>query len=238
MVFAAGDLFDAAAGDGGVGFGSSVMAGSVGGRSKSSCSLMSSQLGLLVEPRGLAVHADERPFALELGAVEDELQRAVAQAGVDVGVGGLRLPGALVPDHDGAAAVLALGDDAFEAAVLHGVVFDLHGEALVGDDVAGALGDGPGFEDAVPAEAEVVVEVRGGVLLDDEGESGGGCSVGFGGLPAGLGRDLEVAHGAVARELLVYKITAERSDSMAARSAIVKAGTKRCWILSQERAGK
>ena len=48
------------------------------------------------------------------------------------------------------------------------------GEALVGDDVAGALGDGPAFEHAVPAEAEVVVQVRGGVLLDDEGEVRGG----------------------------------------------------------------
>ncbi len=88
----------------------------------------------------------------------------------DVLVAGLRVPGALVPDHDGAAAVLAFGDDALEAAVLHGVVFDLHGEAAVAGVVAGAFGDGPGFEHAVPAEAEVVVQVRGGVFLDDEGE--------------------------------------------------------------------
>ena len=92
---------------------------------------------------------------------------------VDVFVAGLRVPGALVPDHDGAAAVLAFGDDAFEAAVLHGVVFDLDGEAAVAGVVAGAFGDGPGFEHAVPAEAEVVVQVRGGVLLDDEGEAFG-----------------------------------------------------------------
>ena len=109
-------------------------------------------------------------FPLSLSPCRMNLRRAGAQAFVDVGVGGLRLPCALVPEHDGAAAVLALGDDAFEAAVLHGVVFDLDGEALVGDDVAGALGDGPAFEHAVPAEAEVVVEVRGGVLLDDEGQ--------------------------------------------------------------------
>ena len=139
-------------------------------------------------PADLPLHADERPFALQLGAVEDELERAVAQAFVDVGVAGLRLPGALVPDHDGAAAVLAFGDDAFEAAVFHGVVFDLDGEALVGDDIAGALGDGPAFEDAVPAEAEVVVKVGGGVLLDDEGMlAGRGFCGGFGAADLPLG---------------------------------------------------
>ena len=94
-----------------------------------------------------------------LGAVKDELQLAVAEAGVDVGVAGLGLPGALVPEHDGAAAVLAGGDDAFEAAVLDGVIFDLDGEAFIGDDVGRALGAGPGFEHAVPAEAEIVMEV-------------------------------------------------------------------------------
>ena len=133
--------------------------------------------------------------------MEDELQRAVAQAGVDVGVAGLRLPCALVPDHDGAAAVLALGDDALEAAVLHGVVFDLDGEALVPHVIAGALGDGPAFEDAVPAEAEVVVQAGGGVLLDDEGLlAGGDCGGGFGaGFAGRLGGHAEVAHRAVAR---------------------------------------
>ena len=203
MVFAGGDLFHGAAGDDGVGFG--VGDGGVGGRALEVVVLLDEEpVGLgLVEPPELAVHADERPLALHLGAVEDELERAVAQAGVDVGVGGLRLPGALVPEHDGAAAVLALGDDAFEAAVLHGVVFDLDGEALVRDDVAGALGDGPGLEDAVPAEAEVVVEVRGGVLLDAEGELRAvGSSCDFA-AAAGFGGDVEVAHGAVARELLV-----------------------------------
>ena len=77
--------------------------------------------------------------------MEDEFEGAVAEAGVDVGVGGLRLPGAVVPEHDGAAAVLALGDDALEAAVFHGVVFDLDGQALVGGDVAGAFGYSPGL---------------------------------------------------------------------------------------------
>ena len=150
--------------------------------------------------------------------MQDELERAVAQACVDVGIAGLRLPGALVPDHDGAASVLAFGDDAFEAAVLHGVVFDLDGEALVSDNIAGALGDSPAFEDAVPTEAEVVMEAGGGVLLDDEGIVAGRqvCGDGFGlcfgaGFAAGLRGDLEVAHGAIERELLVDCVSRRRS---------------------------
>src|ERR1035441_5419867 len=167
VIFAAGDLIDAAAGDNGVGFG--VGDGGRGGRPLEVVVLLDEQpVGFGLGAAGAAMHADERPLSLELRAVKDELQRARAQAGVNVGVGGLRLPRALVPDHHGAAAVLALGDDAFEAAVLHGVVFDLHGEALVGDDVAGALGDGPGFEHAVPAQSEVVVQMRSGMLLDYE----------------------------------------------------------------------
>ncbi len=89
------------------------------------------------------MHADERPLSFELGAVQDELQRALAQALVDVGERGLRLPCALVPEHHRAAAVLALGDDALEPAVLDGMVFHLNGEALVRDDIAWTLGDGP-----------------------------------------------------------------------------------------------
>ena len=88
------------------------------------------------------------------------------------------------------------------------MVFDLDGEALVSHVKAGALGDGPALEDAVPAEAEVVVEARGGVLLNDEGLlAGGDVEFGFGaGFSGRLGGDGEVPHGAVAGELLVYKV--------------------------------
>ena len=198
MSFCAGDFFHGAAGDGGVG-------GFVGDGGVGFGALVLVVL-LNKEPVGIAVagagfHADERPLAVQFGAVEDKFQGAVAKAGVNVGVAGLRLPCALVPDHDGASAVLAFGDDAFEAAVLHGVVFDLNGETLVSDEIAGALGDGPAFEDAVPAEAEVIVQAGGGVLLDDEGLlAGGDCGGGFGaGFAGRLGGHAEVAHRAVAR---------------------------------------
>src|SRR5271168_3083357 len=63
----------------------------------------------------LAAHPDERPLAVPLRAMQEELERAVAQTCIDVRVGSLRLPCDFVPEHDGAAAVLALGDDALEA---------------------------------------------------------------------------------------------------------------------------
>ena len=138
----------------------------------------------------VAVHADEGPVAVHLFAVEGELEIALFQALVDVDE---RLPGALIPDHDGASAVLAFGDGSFEAAVFDGVVFDLDGEALVGGVVAGAFGDGPAFEDAAPAEA---------LLQDAEGERlAGGATLA--GAATGFGSHGEVAHGAVAGELAV-----------------------------------
>ncbi len=154
MGFGAGNFLDAASGNGGVG--GFVGDGGVGFGALVLVVLLDEEpVVLLVTRAGL--HADERPFAVELGAVEDELQRAVAEAGIDIRVAGLRFPAALVLDHDGASSILALGDDAFEAAVLHGVIFDLDGEALVFHVVGRALGAGPGFQDAVPAEAEVEV---------------------------------------------------------------------------------
>ena len=65
---------------------------------------------------------------------------------------------AAVPEQHRAAAVLALGDHALEAAVLDRVVLDLHGEALLGRVEARPLGHGPALEHAVELEAEVVVQ--------------------------------------------------------------------------------
>ena len=178
VVALAGDLVHGAAGDGGVGFGVGD-----GGRGFGALEVV---VFFDEEPVGLVRGAPARAGGFARGAMRmsvhlpcslvpsrTNLSEPSCEGLRDVFVAGLRVPGALVPDHDGAAAVLAFGDDAFEAAVLHGVVFDLHGEAAVAGVVAGALGDGPGFEDAVPAEAEVVVQMRGGVLLDDEGEAFG-----------------------------------------------------------------
>ena len=67
-------------------FGSaSVMASSLLLRSKSSCSLMRSQLGLF-SFAALPPMRDQSPFALHLGAVHDELQRSGSQTFIHIRV--------------------------------------------------------------------------------------------------------------------------------------------------------
>ena len=75
---------------------------------------------------------------------------------------------AVVPDLDGAGAVLALRDLAFEVPVLDRVVLDVHGEMLLAGLERRALGNGPARERAVSLQAEVVVQPAGVVALDDE----------------------------------------------------------------------
>ena len=157
MVFATGNLFERALGDDGVWLG--VGDGWGGGWALEVVVFFDEQPVGFALGGGFAAHTDQRPLAVHLGAVKNELEAPVAETGVDIGVALLWFPGSLVPKHDSASAVLASGDDALEAAVFHGVVFHLDGEALVGDDVAWTLGAGPALQDAVPTKAEVVVQV-------------------------------------------------------------------------------
>src|SRR5262249_17762578 len=70
------------------------------------------------------------------------------------------------------AAIFSLGDRAFEGAVLEGMVLNLDGEAFFGWIEAGAFGHGPADERAVHFEAEIGVETRGVVFLDNEAMGG------------------------------------------------------------------
>ena len=121
----------------------------------------------------------------QLLAFQTELEAALAQARMGVLD---RLPRPVVPEQDGAAAVLALRDDPLEVAVFDRVVFGHHREALVLGIEAGALGHRPALEDAFHLQAEVVMEPGGGVLLDDEGPAFARLL-----LAAGLGSDRKVA---------------------------------------------
>src|SRR6185436_19318401 len=76
----------------------------------------------------LVVDPDERPAPLQLFAVERELEAAGVVALVRVL---LRLPRPAVPQEHRAPAVLALGDDALERAVLDGMILDVHREAPI-----------------------------------------------------------------------------------------------------------
>ena len=102
-----------------------------------------------------------------------------------------RLPRALVPEHDDPRAV-ALGDDAFERAVLDRVILDVHRQTLVGGIDRGALGHGPREQHAVVFEPEVVVQMTGEMFLDAEEERRTLLALRRLG-PRGLGADGEVS---------------------------------------------
>ena len=85
----------------------------------------------------VALHADQGELALELLAVEPELELSGLKLFeqdllVSFGVGGLdRLVGPLVPDHHRPGAVVALGDRAFKRAVFERMIFHLDREAPI-----------------------------------------------------------------------------------------------------------
>ena len=127
----------------------------------------------LAGARVVGVHADEGPAAMHLLAFKVELEMAFGESAIDVGIILYRFPFAEIPQHHGSAAILALGDGAFEVSVFDGMVFHLDGETLVGGQIARSFGDGPAFEYAIPGEAEIVVQMRGGMFLNDEGKRRG-----------------------------------------------------------------
>src|SRR5580692_7028909 len=79
-----------------------------------------------------------------------------------------KLIGPAIPQHDAARTVVSFGNDALEGPIFERVIFDHHGQALLGWVEGGAFGDGPGFEDAVDFQAQVIVQVRGVMPLDAE----------------------------------------------------------------------
>src|SRR5262245_5166534 len=87
----------------------------------------------------------ERPPSRELLALERELQRAGTVGLVRITDG---LPGAAIPQQDGAAAVLSLGNDALEVAVVEGVILDVHRQPFVPRIEAWPLRDRPALQDA------------------------------------------------------------------------------------------
>ena len=96
------------------------------------------------------------------------------------------MPGAIVPDHHGAAAVFAFGNDAFEAAVFERMIFDVHREALDGGIEARSFGHGPREQNAVELEAEIVMEAVARCFWMTYW-SFGGADFFFCGAPAGSG---------------------------------------------------
>src|SRR5581483_11286485 len=97
-------------------------------------------------------HAHQMPAAVKLLAVEIENEVTFGVALVRIAFG---KPAALIPDHDRAAAVFALGDRALEAVVFDRVVLDVDGEALFVGFEARAAGHGPALHHAIELEPQI-----------------------------------------------------------------------------------
>src|SRR5262245_16891450 len=96
--------------------------------------------------------------------MEDEFELAGTIAFARIAHG---LPGAAVPEHDGAAAVFSLRYDAFEAALLDGMILDVHRQSLHARVEAWPLGDRPAFQDTVKLQPKVVMQMARSMFLND-----------------------------------------------------------------------
>ena len=128
--------------------------------------------------RVLGAHQGER--ALHLLAAQEEAQLPFRQpvprplfrlrAIVEPGSAFVRRVDAAVPDDHLSRPVLAGRYDPLERRIIVGVVLDVDREALVARIERRPLGAGPGLQDAVALEPDVIMQSPGGVLLDDEEE--------------------------------------------------------------------
>src|SRR3546814_17186576 len=97
------------------------------------------------------------PLAGQPLAPKPELHPALGVALVRVA---LRLPDPSVPEHDGAAAILALRDDTLEGVVVQRVILDMNGQPTVGGIEARAQGPGSTLQRASQFQPEIVLQDR------------------------------------------------------------------------------
>ena len=117
------------------------------------------------EPLSLS-HTHKHPRAAKLFPVEGEFEIALRQRAIDIFHFGL--PRAAIPDHDGPASILSFRDHAFELEIIDRMIFGLESGPRLTFREREILRDRPRLQDAVDLEAEVPVERRRVVLLDDE----------------------------------------------------------------------
>ncbi len=141
----------------------SVMSGWPARRPNSSSALISSHCSVF-SPRPRP-HADQMPPASQPAAFERDVEVAFPKSLVRIGGGA---PSPPIPHDHRTAAILALGNVAFEIEVLHRVIFGANGEPLLADDHAGPSRHRPALERAVELEPQVVVNAARIVLLHHE----------------------------------------------------------------------
>ena len=145
--------------------------------------------GLAAEFAAARAHQIKAAFQVFAVELEFEMPLGIPRDRVFLGP-----PGAAIPEHHGAGAVLPLRDHAFEAPVFQRVVLDMHGKALVRRIEARPFGNRPAQQHAAELEPEVIVQMTRRVLLDDERKRFPGFA---GDFSAGFGSDAEVALGPI-----------------------------------------
>src|SRR5689334_13577273 len=101
---------------------------------------------------------------------------------------GFRFPGAAIPHDHGAAAIFALGDDAFPVEIINRVVFGLDRQAFLACNEPRAARHCPAFEYTIKLKSEVEMNPSRVVLLHHELPA-----LDLGDPGPGFGRLLEVA---------------------------------------------
>src|SRR5262249_24228805 len=115
--------------------------------------------------RESAARTNEHPRSLQLVAVQSELEISLCERRIDIVF--LRRPRSAIPQHDDARAV-PLRDDPLELAVIERMIFDVHGQPFGLGIKRRPFRHGPREKHAFVLEAEVVMELRGEMLLDAE----------------------------------------------------------------------
>src|SRR5262245_8974937 len=137
----------------------------------------------------LAVMAQthQYPGALQFFPSEREAELALAQR---LGRVLIARPETTIPQHDGAATILALRNGAFEVTVIERMIFGFDGKPPVLGIKRGALGHGPRLEDAIDLETQIKVQASRCMFLHDKARIFGRCNLA---PPAWFGRSREFA---------------------------------------------
>src|SRR6476659_5638337 len=106
------------------------------------------------------------PAPMELLPFKREIELALGVAPVRIAI---RDPAPAIPDHHGAATVLALRDRALEGVVLDRMILDVNRKPLFAGNEAGPSRHRPALHHPIELKAQIVMQPRRRMFLDHEG---------------------------------------------------------------------
>ncbi len=115
----------------------------------------------------IALHSHEHPAPVESLSLEPEFELTRAQL-LGSGPAALGAPEAAVPELHGSAPIFATRDRPLEVSVVEGMVLHFHRQAFLSGIQRRSARHGPGSEDSVQLEPQIVMKPPRGMLLNDE----------------------------------------------------------------------